>query len=58
MSGDYDPRDFDSLDRQDGIHDREDQRLVIGRGPGLDTPRDDALDDDTQASLHGHRSDE
>jgi hypothetical protein len=34
MSGDFDPRDFDSGERDDGIHDREDDWLTLGRGPG------------------------
>ena len=34
MSGDFDPRDVDSRERDDGIHDREDQWLTLGRGPG------------------------
>ena len=34
MSGDFDPRDVDSRDRDDGIHDREGQHLSLGRGGG------------------------
>src|SRR4051812_12191975 len=34
MSGDFDPRDADSRERDDGIHDREDQHLSLGRGGG------------------------
>ena len=34
MSGGFDPRDVDSRDRDDGIHDREDQCLSLGRGGG------------------------
>lgn len=48
MSGDFDPRDFDSRDRDDGIHDREDDRLVLGRGPGSAALRDDAIEHDTR----------
>ena len=33
MSGDFDPRDLDSRERNDGIHDREDEWLTLGRGP-------------------------
>ena len=33
MSGDFDPRDLDSRERDDGIHDREDEWLTLGRGP-------------------------
>ena len=32
MPGDFDPRDLDTRDRDDGIHDREDEWLVLGRG--------------------------
>jgi DNA-binding MarR family transcriptional regulator len=31
---DFDPRDLDSRERDDGIHDREDQWLTLGRGDG------------------------
>src|SRR5207237_8928812 len=34
MSGDFDPRDLDSRERDEGIDDREDQWLTLGRGPG------------------------
>ena len=34
MSGDFDPRDVDSRERDDGIHDHEDQYLSLGRGGG------------------------
>jgi DNA-binding MarR family transcriptional regulator len=34
MSGDFDPRDVDSRERDGGIHDREDQYLCLGRGGG------------------------
>lgn len=34
MSGDFDPRDVDWRERDDGIHDREDQYLSLGRGGG------------------------
>lgn len=33
MSGDFDPRDLESRERDDGIHDREDEWLTLGRGP-------------------------
>ncbi|MBI1873856.1 MAG: hypothetical protein HYS05_08210 [Acidobacteria bacterium] len=49
MAGDFDPRDFDSRERGDGVHDLEDQWLVLGRGPGADVARDDSLDDETRA---------
>jgi DNA-binding MarR family transcriptional regulator len=32
VSGDFDPRDVVSRDRDDGIHDHEDQHLSLGRG--------------------------
>ncbi|SRR5713101_2925503 len=48
MPGDFDPRDLDTRDRDDGIHDREDEWLVLGRGgSGSAALRDDSLDDDT-----------
>jgi hypothetical protein len=34
MSGDFDPRDLDSRERDDGIHAREDDWLTLGRGAG------------------------
>jgi len=40
MSGDFDPRDFDSRQRDDGIHDHEDEWLTLGRGPGSAEVRD------------------
>src|SRR5437773_11817889 len=48
MSGDFDPRDVDSRERDDGVHDREDEWLTIGRGPGSADLRDDAADDDVR----------
>src|SRR5687767_11902918 len=44
MFEDFDPRDADSRDRQDGIHEREDERLVLGRGPGAPEARDDGME--------------
>ena len=40
MAGDFDPRDLDSREREDGIHDREDEWLTLGRGPGSAAVRD------------------
>jgi hypothetical protein len=40
MSGDFDPRDVDSRERDDGIHDHEDEWLTLGRGPGSAVVRD------------------
>jgi DNA-binding MarR family transcriptional regulator len=48
MSGDFDPRDVDSRERDDGIHDREDDWLVIGRDAARANPRDDHVDADTR----------
>jgi hypothetical protein len=48
MSGDFDPRDCDSRERDDGIRDREDEWLVLGRGPGSPEGRDDAVEHDTR----------
>jgi DNA-binding MarR family transcriptional regulator len=48
MSGDFDPRDLDSRERDDGIHDREDEWLTIGRGPGSAAVRDGMTDDDVR----------
>ncbi len=47
MFDNYDPRD-DCRDRDDGIHDREDEWLTIGRGPGSAAVRDGAADDDVR----------
>jgi hypothetical protein len=46
MSGDFDPRDIDSRDRKDGIYDREEDWLVLGRGPGSSGVRDDTVEDE------------
>src|SRR2546427_341207 len=48
MSGDFDPRDRDSRERDDGIDDREDEWLTIGRGPGSAAARDGMKDDDVR----------
>ncbi len=48
MSGDFDPRDLDSRDWDEGVHDREDEWIVLGRGPGSPEARDDALEHDTR----------
>jgi hypothetical protein len=49
MSGDLDPRDVDSRDQGDGILDREDQYLSLGRGGG-------GLAKDTDDDLYGRDS--
>ncbi len=41
---DHDPRDQDGRDRDDGIRDREEGSLIVGRGPG-------------SATAHHHRTD-
>jgi hypothetical protein len=46
VSGDFDPRDLDSRERDDGIHDREDDWLTLGCGPGSAAVRDG--DDDVR----------
>jgi len=40
MSGDFDPRDVDSRERDDGMHDREHEWLMLDRGPGSAGVRD------------------
>lgn len=45
---DFDPRDVDSRERDDGIHDRDEEWLVIGRGSGASAGRDDSLDADAR----------
>jgi DNA-binding MarR family transcriptional regulator len=44
MSGDFDPRDLDARERNDGIHDREDEWLVLGRQDHLAAIRDQPID--------------
>ena len=48
MSGDFDPRDVDSRERDDGIHDREDEWLTLVRGPGSAAVRDGSPEDDVR----------
>jgi len=52
MSGDFDPRDVDTREREDGIRDREEQYLSLGRaGGGLTADPDDDVrsrDDDAR----------
>jgi len=48
MPGDFDPRDLDTRDRDDGIYDREEDWLLIGCGPGAAAPREDSTADDTR----------
>ena len=46
MSGNLDPRDLDSREREDGIHDREHEYLSLGRGGGGGLTKDS--DEDTR----------
>jgi DNA-binding MarR family transcriptional regulator len=48
MPGDFDTRDLDARERDDGIHDREDQWLVLGREQGLAAPHDQPVDDERE----------
>lgn len=48
MSGDFDPRDYGSRDRDDGVHDREDEWVVLRRGPASAALRDHAVDHDSR----------
>jgi DNA-binding MarR family transcriptional regulator len=48
MPGDFDPRDLDAREREDGIRDREEQWLVLGRQYDLAAPRDEPIDHDTR----------
>jgi DNA-binding MarR family transcriptional regulator len=59
MPGDFDPRDVDSRERDDGIHDRDDQCLSLGRcGGGLAKDADEDLygrDNDAREGDHDSR---
>jgi len=44
MSGDFDPREYDTRERHDGIRDREDEWLVVGPDHDLAAPRDKSND--------------
>jgi hypothetical protein len=58
---DYDPRDQDARERDDGIRDREEAWLVTGRGPGSTSVRGDVGDGrsrDGHRTLRDERSDE
>jgi hypothetical protein len=50
---DHDPRDQDARERDDGIRDRDEDWLVIGRGPGSTSVRGDVGDG---GSRDGHRT--
>ena len=45
---DFDPRDSDSRERDDGIHDHDDEWLTLGRGPGSTLVHDDRAEDDVR----------
>lgn len=55
MPGDFDPRDFDTRERDDGIRDREEQWLVIGRAAAVEPVAEHALDNDTRERDDGSR---
>lgn len=57
MSGDFDPRDLGTHDRDDGVHDREEEWLVIGRRPDSAEPCDDSLNDDGRDRENDSRED-
>ena len=48
MSGDFDPREYDTRERHDGIHDRKDKWLGIGPDHDLAAPRDESNDHDAR----------
>jgi hypothetical protein len=49
MPGDFDPRGLDTREREDGIHDREEQWLALGREHDLSSVREEPMDDDARA---------
>jgi hypothetical protein len=50
LSGDFDPRDCDSRELEDGILDREEDWLVLGRGPGSAGQRDEVMESGARES--------
>ena len=48
MSGHFDPRNYDSRDRDDGIHDRDEEWLTLGRGPASAAASDGAAEGDVR----------
>ena len=52
---DFDPRDQDARDRDDGIRDREEDWLAMGRGPGSASAHDDGTDREPVATGRGER---
>lgn len=57
MFDDRDPRDGDVRDRDDGIRDREEEWLVLGRGPGSPAVGDDPVKPDTRDRNEDSRDD-
>lgn len=57
MSGDFDPRHNDLREQDDGIQDREEQWLVIGRGPHGQQAGDEALEPDARDRDGQYRED-
>jgi DNA-binding MarR family transcriptional regulator len=58
MSGDFDPRDNDTRERDDdGIQDREEQWLVIGRAANSQQGGDESFEPDVRARDDGCRED-
>lgn len=56
MPGDFDPRGVDSRERDDGVHDREDEHLSLGRGGGgLAKDADDGVHSRDSASRERDR---
>jgi len=48
MSGFFDPRDLEARERNDGIHDREEEWLVLGRQDHIAAIPDEPIDHDTR----------
>lgn len=48
MAGDFDPRDLDARERDDGIHDRQEQWLVLGLDHDSGALRDEPIDQDAR----------
>jgi Phage integrase family len=57
MFDDWAPRDSDARDGDDGIRDREEEWLVLGRGPGSVALRDDTVEHDTRDREEDWRDD-
>lgn len=48
MAGDFDPRDYDAREQDDGIHDHDEEWLTLGRGPSSGTVRDGETENDVR----------